>query len=211
MIPYIEWTTIQLGPAKIYVWGLMVAIGVFIALIISLHCARKLGLKPDILEDAAVWILAGAIIGARIFHIVFYDPGFYWHNPSEILKIWQGGMSIFGGLFFGVAFGVYALRQERKNLLKYADAVAYGMPWGIFIGRIGCFLIHDHPGLETNFFLGVMYPDGIVRHDLGLYLSIFGLLTGILFLILNRKDRFAGFYSGMFLVLYGLSRLILDS
>ena len=103
-----------------------------------------------------------------------------------------------------------------KPDLAYADTLVWGLPWGIGIGRLGCFLIHDHPGLVTTFFLGVKYPDGLIRHDLGLYLSLIGFATGILFLILDRLFRITsykprpGFYLGLFLIIEGVSRFSLD-
>ena len=84
------------------------------------------------------------------------------------------------------------------------------MPVGLWIGRIGCFLIHDHPGTATDFALGVEYPDGVVRHDHGLYLSINGLLMAIVFFILARKERPTGFYIGLFSIWYGVVRFTLD-
>jgi len=117
---------------------------------------------------------------------------------------------MFGG-FVGaaVAFFWYA-RRYALDWISYADALIWGLPLGCGIGRIGCFLIHDHPGTLTNFFLGVNYPDGTTRHDLGLYLSLIGFATGGAFLYLNRKPRAPGFWFGMYMLIEAVVRFGLD-
>jgi phosphatidylglycerol:prolipoprotein diacylglycerol transferase len=143
---------------------------------------------------------AGGIIGARLFHALFYEPAYYFGNPLEIFSLWLGGMAITGGIVGGALAGAIFLRRKHLDVWRYADVMAFGVPLGMFIGRLGCFFTHLHPGIPTNFFLGVRYPDGMIRHDLGLDLSLNGLLLFILFLVLaKRRVR-----EGMFLVLYFL-------
>src|SRR5207253_2681385 len=102
------------------------------------------------------------------------------------------------------------VRQKKIDLLAYADTFVWGIPWGCGVGRIGCFLIHDHPGTLSHTILAVKYPDGQARHDLGLDLSIAGFTIGIIFLALDRKKRNPGFFTGAFLVLDSAVRLWLD-
>jgi len=101
------------------------------------------------------------------------------------------------------------LRRKKVDVYAYVDTAMFGLPLGLFIGRIGCFLIHDHPGTLTDFALGVKYPDG-VRHDHGLYLSINGLILFLLFLWLARKQVKTGTYLIVFLGWYGVMRFFLD-
>lgn len=210
MIPYFEWTTIHIGPFTLYVWGIFVALGFLLGGWMAAFFARKQGLKPKIIWDLLFWIMIAGVIGARLGYVFFYDATDVLSRPAEIFAIWNGGMSIFGGIVLAVLAAILYMRKMQLNVWKYTDAAIFGLPVGLWIGRIGCFLIHDHPGTATDFFLGVEYPDGTVRHDHGLYLSINGLVLAGLFLWLARKKRPIGTYISVFLVWYGVVRFFLD-
>ena len=117
---------------------------------------------------------------------------------------------MFGGLVGATLAGVWFMRRRKLDFWKYADAMIYGLPFGIGIGRIGCFLIHDHPGTLTRFILGVRYPDGSIRHDLGFYESIYGFAIAIGFLVLARRNAKPPAYIVTFLVTYGIFRFFSD-
>lgn len=210
MIPWIESHTYQIGPIVLQTWGTFVAAGFLLGAWIAARRARAKGLDPKIVWDMVFWIFIAAFIGARLFHVLFYDPGYYLAHPWEAIDPRAPGYAIMGG-FLGaaVAFGIN-VRCKGLDLLSYADTLIWGLPWGCGVGRIGCFLIHDHPGTLTSFVLGVEHPDGKVRHDLGLYLSLFGFAIGICFVLLDRRKRQAGFYAGLFLIIYGIGRFLLD-
>ncbi len=208
MIPYFQITTIHLGPIPIQVWGLMVAIGILAGTWVAAKMAKRRGQDEKLIWDLSFWSIVGAFIFARLFHI-FYEPNLYVQFPFEIFKIWQGGFSMMGGLFGAALFGVIYLRRKKVDVFAHVDTAMFGLPLGIGIGRIGCFLIHDHPGTLTNFLLGVNYPDGI-RHDHGLYLSINGFVLFLLFLWLARKNARTGTYVMMYLVWDGTTRFFLD-
>ena len=210
MIPYFGSETYGFLGLTFRTWGTFVALGFIVATIIAWRRAKARGLNAKIITDLAFWLLLGGIVGARLFHVLFYEPAYYARHLWEILDLRQPGFAMFGGyLAAATAFLVYT-RRKSLDVLAYADVVAWSLPWGIWLGRLGCFLIHDHPGTATNFFLGVRYPDGVVRHDLGLDLSLLGLATGLLFLILDRWPRSRGFWLGVFLLIEGLSRFLLD-
>ena len=208
MIPYFQFTTITLGPVTIQVWGLMVALGILAAAWVAARMAEHRGQDPKIIWDLSVWVIVGAFIMARVF-MVFYEPGYYLADPVELFRIWRGGFSIMGGFLGAAIAGVWFLRRRHVDVYAYADTAISGLPVGIFIGRIGCFLIHDHPGTLTYFAPGVKYPDG-VRHDHGLYDSINGLVLFLLFLWLARRGAKTGTYIVVFLIWYGVVRFFLD-
>ncbi len=96
-------------------------------------------------------------------------------------------------------------------IAAYVDSAMFGLPLGIGIGRIGCFLIHDHPGTLTHFILGVRYPDGAISHAHGLYISIEGfLMFGLFCLLRMRPSNRPNIFLILFLILDGLTRLFLD-
>src|SRR3989338_6145313 len=206
MIPYFQLTTIPLGPVTIQVWGLMVALGILVATCVAAKMARTRGQDPKIIWDLSVWVIIGAFFMARVF-MVIYEPGYYLADPVEFFRIWHGGFSIMGGFLGATIAGVWFLRRKHVDVHAYVDTAIFGLPVGLFIGRIGCLLIHDHPGTATDFFLGVQYPDGVVRHDHGLYLSLNGLLLFLVFLLFPKKSP--PFYLILFLIWYGLVRFFL--
>src|SRR3989338_9446806 len=108
MIPYLNIEIFKIGPLTIHIWGFVVSIGFLIALWIAHRRAKRLKLSPNVILDLGFWILIGAFIGARLFHVLFYQWGYYATHLSEIIRIDKGGLSSFGG-FIGaaVAFLVY--------------------------------------------------------------------------------------------------------
>ncbi len=172
--------------------------------------AKARGEDAQVIYDLVPWLILAGLIGGRLGDVLFYRPEFYLQNPLEILFLWHGGASFFGGLIACIAVIVWYLRKKKLDFYKYADIMAFGLPFGYALARVGCFLIHDHPGTATDFVLGMKFPDGIVRHDLGLYHVIDGLILGLVFLWLARKPRLVGTYLAVFAVWYGLTRFFLD-
>ncbi len=155
MIPYIEWNTIQVGPLTVYVWGLFVAVGFLAAARVAAWKAGQEKQDPKIIYDLTALMMLSGIVGGRLGHVLFYDLQPFLADPLSIFWIWEGGLSIFGGFILSAAVGIWFLRKKQVDVMKYADAAIFGLPVGLWIGRIGCFLIHDHPGTATDFFLGV--------------------------------------------------------
>lgn len=222
MIPYIESYTYSIGPIVLQTWGTFVAAGFLLATAVAARRARKVGLDPKPVWDMAFWIFLAAMVGSRLFHVLFYEPAYYVAHPWDAINPAKPGYAIFGGLTGGALAAWLFIRKRGLEFLAYADTLAWGLPWGCGVGRIGCFLIHDHPGTLTSFVGGVNYPDG-KRHDLGLYLSVLGFTIGIIFVLISFRSRekinasrFArlvsrnGFWVGAFLILYGIARFLLD-
>ncbi|MDA0208502.1 MAG: prolipoprotein diacylglyceryl transferase [bacterium] len=210
MIPYVEFTQFHLGPIPVNVWGFCVALGVLLAAIVAGWFVKREGGDPVKIYDLAFWVLLFGVIGARLGYILFYDLAMIWQRPLDIPAIWHGGMSIFGGAVAATIFTIWYLRRQQLDVWTYVGASVFGLPVGLWIGRIGCFLIHDHPGTATDFILGVEYPDGVVRHDHGLYLSLNGLLMAVVFFLLAKTPRKPAFYVAVFSVWYGALRFFLD-
>lgn len=210
MLPYLSSETYSILGLQLRTWGTLVALGYAFATWVAYRRAKQKGLDPNVVLDLAFWIFIWAFLCARLFHVFFYEPGYYLQHPLEAIDPRKPGFAMFGG-FIGAAIAFFwHMRRKGTQLIEYADVLAWGLPWGCGIGRIGCFLIHDHPGTLTHFILGVKYPDGSVRHDLGLYLSLIGFATGGLFLWFNRKQRRPGFWIGTYMMIEGIARFSLD-
>jgi phosphatidylglycerol:prolipoprotein diacylglycerol transferase len=114
-----------------------------------------------------------------------------------------------GGLLGAVVAAVIWFRVKRIRFADYADAFALGMAPGWGIARVGCFTVHDHPGVRTDFLLAVRFPDG-PRHDLGLYEAILLLALGAVLWALHRRGALRGRLLSLLAVTYGAGRFLLD-
>lgn len=211
MIPYFQWTSILIGPVSLQVWGMCVAVGMMSALALSLYAARARKLDRQIVIDVAFWIILSSLIGGRLIYVAS-EWQEYVGNVWQVFHIWEGGMSISGGFLGAIIAGVLFFRKRGIPFFPYADIIIFGLPLGLWLGRLGCFFIFDHPGKPTTFFLGQEYIDGVVRHNHGLYLSLNGLALTILFAILWKRQphRRPGFYAVVFAAWYGVVRFFLD-
>ncbi len=210
MMPYWYIPTVHLGPFTIHVWGFFVGLGFMVSLAMARARARRASLDLNRITDLGIWILVGAFVGARMVYVMAYDWGSYQNHVEEIIKIWRGGLSSFGG-FAGavIAFFIYTRSSLRTKRLAYADVLAAAFPLGWAIGRIGCFLTHMHIGRLSSAPWAVAFPDG-ARLDMGLIESVFGFILFGVISILSRRSRPAGFYLGFVMLSYGAVRFILD-
>lgn len=214
MIPYFQFNSIVLGLVVIQVWGLFVALGIVAGIFLSVYLARKFLLSPEALLDMSIWILIGSFIFARVFHVVFYSLDYYLVNPLDVFKFWQGGASSLGG-FFGAAVALWLFSKKRlftfKDLRPYFDIMTPGLWLGWGIGRIGCFMIHDHLGRLSDSFLAVNFPEG-ARFDLGLMDSILGFILFVISAILFKKfvKISWGLLTAVIFMLYAAARFFLD-
>ena len=165
-----------------------------------------------LLDDFVGVIVLGVILGGRIGHVLFYDFEYYSQNPLEIIQIWKGGMSFFGG-FIGIVVATYFFcKKNRLNFLNFIDYWSVGTPIGLFFGRIANFINAELLGKPSSSIAwNVMFKDGISRHPSQIYEAI---LEGIvLFLIMiyafyKKQYQSDGRLSGIFCVGYGINRFI---
>lgn len=213
MIPFFELHAIPVGPLKIQVWGLFVAVGMVAAIWLGSREAKRRGLSADAFIDFSSVIMLCAFVGARIFHILAYAPAAYLADPFKVFRVWEGGLSSIGG-FLGAFVGAMLFARTRKvSFRAYGDVACYALPLGYALGRVGCFLIHDHPGTLSSSLLAVNFPGG-PRLDHGLLLAILGFAIFTAFVALNRRKPAAigreNGYLPLFMVSYGSVRFVLD-
>ncbi|MEK7073456.1 MAG: prolipoprotein diacylglyceryl transferase [Patescibacteria group bacterium] len=221
MIPYFEWHVILLGPIPIQVWGLFVALGIVVATALLSHILKRDGVNPprppfdkggsNLAWDLAFVAMIGAIVGARLGHVFFYDWDFYRTHLPEIVAVWKGGLSSYGGFVGGAGAALVWLWMKGAPLLRVTDATLAALPLGWCIGRIGCFLIHDHPGTLTNSPFGVQFPGGS-RFDLGMIDGLIGLFVFAVVFPLHRVigKKFPGVTTAVAIQLYAVLRFITD-
>jgi phosphatidylglycerol:prolipoprotein diacylglycerol transferase len=206
-IPGFQLPHLPLGPVDIQSFGLLTAAGILTAVLLAQVAARRMGKDPRPIADYAFVGVVAGVVGGHLAHLLFYHPE-ELAEPWRILRVWDG-LSSMGGLLGGVLAAGLWFRSRNLRLSDYGDAFALGIAPGWGIARIGCFTVHDHPGVLTRFPLAVMFPDG-PRHDLGLYEAILllsiGALLWVLFLRGALKDRLLPLLA----LLYGVGRFLLD-
>ena len=238
MLPYFAQPVWQLGPLTIHAFGVAVAVALWYGLILGQRRFERAALDSRVGQRLAGWMIAGGLLGAHLFAVLLYVPDKLRDDPWLLLRVWEE-ISSFGGMLGGMigALLFFALRLRDTawhTKLSYLDAVAFVFPAALAIGRIGCALAHDHPGVVASFPLaislqteaahsyirgvyvsaGLSLPanaGGMGFHDLGLYeLLVLALLIVPAFAYWNRRPRAAGFYLVAFAALYFPVRFGLD-
>ncbi len=126
------------GPIHIYFFGLMIAVGIIAGGTFAIKQGKKRGISEDSMLNLIMIVVISGVIGARLFYILFYNPSFYFSNPSEIIKIDEGGLSIHGGIFTAIIAGYIYSIKSKLSFLKLADIAVMALPLAQGIGRVGC-------------------------------------------------------------------------
>ena len=217
--PQFDPIAVAIGPLAVRWYGLMYVLA-FTAFI--LLGRRRIKTRPETrwskaeLDDLLFWGVIGVVLGGRLGQVLFYDPGYYFSHPEDILAVWKGGMSFHGGLIGVLLALARHARKTGRRFLEVGDFVAPLVPLGLMFGRIGNFINGELWGRPADPSLpwAMIFPqagDDIPRHPSQLYQA--GLEGLALFLILwlyTARPRPVGAASGLFLVGYGAFRFIAE-
>lgn len=240
MVPFLDPPPLRVGPLTVQVFGLAVGVAVVVGLAIARRRFARFGLDLAAGEGMATWLLAGGFLGAHLIAVLFYVPDEVARDPWLLLRVWEH-VSSFGGMIGGLLGGGLYLWVRTPGLRRrwaYLDVAAFAFPFSLAIGRVGCALVHDHPGRVTDFPLAVSLQSEPARdliayayaaageagtlpppsalsslgfHDLGLYEAAY--LAAVVLptlVVLDRKPRPVGFFLCAFAVLYMPARFGLD-
>lgn len=214
-------------------YALSYIVGILLGWRLMVHTLRQSRLWPggnppmsaERADELVTWIILGVVLGGRLGFVLFYQPAYYLANPLDILKVWQGGMAFHGGLIGVVLANFLFWARHRIPRLSGADAVAIGVPVGLFLGRIANFINAELWGRPTDLPWGVVFPGtmaqdcpGIAgpcaRHPSQLYeAGLEGLVLGLVLLFLAYRGgalRRPGMLTGVFFLGYGLSRMFVE-
>jgi phosphatidylglycerol---prolipoprotein diacylglyceryl transferase len=221
--PNINPNLIELGPIVIkwyglaYVGGLVFAAWYMKRLVLraALWRGEKPTMSPFQIDDMFMWFFAGVVGGGRLGYVLLYNPANYLAHPTNIFKVWDGGMSFHGG-FLGVVVACYFYgRKIGSSLDRMLDLGAASVPVGLGLGRIANFVNAELFGRASDMPWAVIFPgDTFGRHPSQLYEAI---LEGLLLFVAVRiaTHRFGalakpGRASGVFALGYGLSRIFIE-
>lgn len=209
---------LQLGPISIRWYAICIVSGLILAVYLSMKEAPRKKINPDAIIDFILIAFPLAIVGARLYYVVF-EWGYYSQHLGEIFAIWNGGIAIYGGLLTGALVLYLFSRRRLIEPIDFLDIAAPSVMIAQSIGRWGNFFNQEAYGAAVkslnylpSFIRDQMYIDGSYRQPTFLYESIWNLLGFLLILILRRKPQFLrqGEITAFYLIWYGFGRMIIE-
>lgn len=212
-----EWDPIRyfsIGPLTIRIYGVIIAVGLLLAVVYACGRSREFGLRTEDLTDGVLFIVPFAILCARLYYCIFkWDM--YKDNLLSILYIWEGGLAIYGGVI-GAAIGIIVFsRVKRIKLGAVLDITSLGFLIGQSIGRWGNFFNREAFGAETDSFFRMGLTNvntGVVTyvHPTFLYESVWNLTGFLLLHFLSKRRKYDGQVALGYAAWYGLGRTFIE-
>lgn len=209
-----------IGPLKVNFYGILIAVGLMLAVFYAWKRANEFGIKEDALTDGVLWVVPFAILCARLYYCAFkWNEEGYAQDPLSILYIWKGGLAIYGGVI-GAAVGtiIHCLIKKIK-IPALLDMVALGFLIGQALGRWGNFFNREAYGAETNFFLRMGLELTADRqavnevryyHPTFFYESVWNAAGFVLLHFLSKRRKYDGQIALGYVVWYGLGRAFVE-
>ncbi|MET1248318.1 prolipoprotein diacylglyceryl transferase [Sporolactobacillus sp. STCC-11] len=189
----------EFGPLHIYWYGIIIAAGALLGLLLAMREGKRFDLPTDTFTDLLLYAAPIAVISARIYYVAF-EWGYYSKHPGQIIAIWNGGIAIYGALIGAVLTAIVFCRLRHVSFWKVADICAPSIILGQAIGRWGNFMNQEaHGGPTTraalehlhlpDFIVNQMYIDGTYYIPTFLYESLWNIIGFILLLTIRRLVR----------------------
>lgn len=212
---FIDPIIFSLGPLQVRWYGMMYVIGFVLAGFLFKKLSRDGFFQvPEKESDNLVtYALVGIFLGARIFYVFVYNWDYYSNHLDEILSVWKGGLSYHGAIIGLILSNIVFARRYKIPSLQVTDACCLAGSQGVFFGRLGNFINGELYGRVTDvpwaftFAQGGPYP----RHPSQLYEALTeGLLIFIILWSVKRKIKNYGMITGIYFILYGVGRFIME-
>lgn len=207
---------------NVYYYSLCILLGVIVAYILITREGKKQGLPKEFISDLIFYTLIIGILGARVYYCVF-NLDYYLANPSEILKIYNGGLAIHGGVIAGLIFVYFYTKKKNISFIKILDIVAPAVIIAQSFGRWGNFFNQEaHGGITTyqnlknmhipEFIINGMHIEGKYYYPTFFFESIWCLI-GFIILMIARKNKNLrkGFQIGFYFIWYGIGRFFIEA
>ena len=207
---------------NVYYYSLCILLGVIVAYILITREGKKQGLPKEFISDLIFYTLIIGILGARVYYCVF-NLDYYLANPSEILKIYNGGLAIHGGVIAGLIFVYFYTKKKNVSFIKILDIVAPAVIIAQSFGRWGNFFNQEaHGGITTyqnlknmhipEFIINGMHIEGKYYYPTFFFESIWCLIGFIILMIARRnKNLRKGFQIGFYFIWYGIGRFFIEA
>ena len=212
---------IQIGSFYLPTYGVLLAIAYLVGIWMLRRKARAEGLPEQKIFDFSLYVLAAAILGAKLL-LVIVEFRRYAANPASLVEVLRSGGVFYGGLIAATAVGVWYMRKHRLPAWKIADMGAPSIALGEAIGRWGCFAAGCCYGKPTDLPFGVTFTDpfaneavgtplNVALHPTQLYLSLNALLIFFVLQWAYRRRTFDGEVFWLYVLLYAITRGILET
>ena len=215
----IEWDPVRslnIGPVEVYLYGLIIATGLLLAVFYGCRRSSQFGIVEDTLTDGVLWVTPFAFLCARIYYCAFYwNEGGYANNLLSVFYVWEGGLAIYGGVI-GAILGIIVFCKVKKiSVGAVLDIVALGFLIGQSIGRWGNFFNREAFGAETDSFLRMGLYNVVTgvteyHHPTFLYESLWNLTGFIVLHFLSKKRQYDGQVALGYAGWYGLGRVYIE-
>ena len=207
--------SLELGLLNIYFYGLVIALGLILAVMYALKRSKEFGLKEDDILDGVLWVTPFAIICARAYYVIFSWSD-YASKPISVFYIWEGGLAIYGGVL-GAVVGVAVLCKIKKiKLAALLDVMLLGFLIGQSMGRWGNFFNREAFGAPTDSFFRMGLFNQVTEnweyyHPTFLYESVWNLVGLVILHFLSKKRKYDGQVALGYALWYGLGRCMIES
>ena len=206
----------SIGSLEIHWYGVLIAVGLMLALLYGLGQSKKFGLKDDDIIDGVLCIVPFAVLCAILYYCSF-DWDRYKDNLISILYIWEGGLAIYGGVI-GAAIGIVAFALIKKSKVKLTaalDITAIGFLIGQSVGRWGNFINREAFGAATDAFTRMGLYNSLTGkveyyHPTFLYESLWNLCGFLLLHFLSKRRKYDGQIALGYVAWYGLGRTFIE-
>lgn len=223
--PPLDWQVIQVGPLAIHVYAIMILIGIGVGLWIARRRWVARGGDPMMIEEFALWSIPLGIIGGRLYHVISSPSAYFGEGgrPLDALKIWEGGLGIWGAVALGALGAYIAARRQKVSFSAFMDSAAPGILAAQAIGRIGNYFNQELFGGPTTLPWGLEidplspnyphgYPVGTLFHPTFLYEVLWNIAGVFVILYLDRrlKLRFGRAF-WLYVMVYTAGRLWIET
>jgi prolipoprotein diacylglyceryl transferase len=220
-IPSPSRNVIEIGPLTIHFYGIMIAVGVIVAVLVAKRRYERFGGSGETVERASIWAVVIGFLGARLAYVSTHT-GEFLDRPWAMLYIWEGGLALYGGLIAGTIGAVVALRRSRGDVFAFGDAVAVGIPLAQTIGRFGNYFNQELFGtpsnlpwaieIDPNIAAAAGYPGFETFHPTFLYEALWNVFVtvGVILLLERRGKLYKGSSIALYMILYGTGRFLME-
>lgn len=211
-----------IGSLQVHWYGIILGTAALVGLLLAIQEGKRFGMNPDFFMDLVLLGVPSAIIGARIYYVAFKWED-YRDNLSEIIKVWHGGIAIYGALIGAIIAAIIYVRRKGYSFWRIADICAPGLIVGQAIGRWGNFMnqeAHGGPVSEAflrnslhlpDFIVNQMFIDGQFYHPTFLYESLWNVIGLVLLLVLRRTPFLrAGELFMSYFIWYSIGRFFVE-